>query len=191
MGPKLFQLPILLVLAYLGIGYVSWILAVLILGYRGAPLTGTRPLTLALLSSFIMLAWDLSMEADWSTIDRAWIWRRGGAYFGVPVSNFFGWYLTSFLFYLAFSLYLKARRLRSGPASRSFWRSAIFIYAICAGGNLLIERMPMAPAVVFDPTGIAWATQGILAVGALISTLVMGPMAAIAWLRLNEQLSQL
>ena len=34
MGPKLFDLPILLALAYVGMGYVSWILGLTILGYR-------------------------------------------------------------------------------------------------------------------------------------------------------------
>ena len=31
MGPKLFDLPILLALAYVGMGYLSWILALVIL----------------------------------------------------------------------------------------------------------------------------------------------------------------
>src|SRR5579872_335288 len=38
MGPKVFQLPVLLALAYLGIGYVAWILALLILRQAGKPI---------------------------------------------------------------------------------------------------------------------------------------------------------
>src|SRR5579864_3927398 len=34
MGPKLFDLPILLALAYVGMGYLSWVLAVVILDYE-------------------------------------------------------------------------------------------------------------------------------------------------------------
>jgi len=44
MGPKVFQLPLLLALAYLGIGYVAWILALLILGDADKPIHGTRVL---------------------------------------------------------------------------------------------------------------------------------------------------
>jgi hypothetical protein len=55
MGPKVTGLPILLVLAYLGIGYCSWVLGLLILGYRDKPLAGTRVVVLPLLASGIML----------------------------------------------------------------------------------------------------------------------------------------
>ena len=42
MGPKLLQMPVLLVLAYLGIGYCSWVLGLLILRNRDKPLMGAR-----------------------------------------------------------------------------------------------------------------------------------------------------
>jgi putative membrane protein len=41
-----------------------------------------------------------------STIDAAWIWEDGGAYLGVPISNFAGWYLTVFAIDLLFALCL-------------------------------------------------------------------------------------
>jgi len=40
MGPKLFDLPILLALAYLGMGYLSWVLAVVILDCQNEPHLG-------------------------------------------------------------------------------------------------------------------------------------------------------
>ncbi len=137
-----------------------------------------------------MLAWDLSMEADWSTVDRAWIWRDGGAFFGVPISNFFGWYLTAFLFYQAFALYCRSRPLIPPPSSQSYWGAAILFYGVCAVGNLLILRLPMAPPVVADASGKQWMTMDILGACALMSLLVMLPMALLAWLRLKEQESE-
>ena len=191
MGPKVMQVPILLVVAYLGLGYISWILGLLILGYRDKHLVGVRVVALPLLASLIMVAWDLSMEPDWATIDRAWIWQGGGAYFGVPVSNFLGWYLTAYLFYQSFALYCRARPVLSPPSSQSYWRASILFYGICAAGNLLILRLPMAPPVVTDPTGRPWATENILGTCALMSVVVMGPIALLAWLRLKEQESEL
>jgi putative membrane protein len=57
MGPKILQLPVLLALACLGIGYVAWILALLILGHMDKPLQGTGVLALPALATLIMLAW--------------------------------------------------------------------------------------------------------------------------------------
>ena len=50
-----------------------------------------------------MTQWDVVMEPAVSTIAKAWIWHDGGAHFGVPLSNYAGWLLTSWLFYQAFA----------------------------------------------------------------------------------------
>jgi uncharacterized membrane protein len=186
MGPKILDVPVLLVLAYLGIGYCSWVLSLLIIGSRSRPFGRRRMIAVPLLASFIMLAWDLSMEAIWSTLDRAWIWRDGGSFYGVPASNFFGWYFTSYLFYQAFAVYCGASRRREVPFSRTYWRSAILCYGVCATGNLLIFKAGLFPTGVTDASGRHWITTDILVACALISVLVMAPMAVLAWHRTQE-----
>jgi uncharacterized membrane protein len=187
MGPKVLGLPLLLVLAYLGIGYCAWVLGLLLLGYPDRPLAGVGLVGLPLLASLLMLAWDLSMEADWSTVDRAWVWRDGGSFYGVPLSNFLGWYVTAYLFYQAFALYCSGRPIAPAPAGRSFWRVAIAFYGVCALGNLLILRLPMAPPVVTDPTGRQWTTMHILWADAWISLLGMGTVTVVAWWRAERR----
>lgn len=188
MGPKVFHVPIMLILAYLGMGYCSWVVGLLILGYRNKLLTAARVVALPLLASLIMLAWDLSMEAIWSTIDRAWIWLDGGMFFGVPVSNFLGWYFTAYLFYQAFALYCRFTPIQPAPDSRSYWRAAILCYGVCAFGNLLIFRSGLFPTAVIDATGRHWLTMNILITCTLISVLAMGPVAVLAWHRLKVQM---
>ena len=193
MGPKLFQLPVLLALAYLGIGYVAWILALLILDYAGKPIRGTRIFALPLLASLIMVAWDLAMEPNWSTLDRAWIWRDGGAYFGTPASNLFGWFLTAYCYYQAFALYCAAKSGAATPIKapllpERFWSPAILVYAVCALGNVLILKLPMAAPIVADASGRRWLTADILHSSVLVSLLVMLPFALLAWLRMRERL---
>jgi len=186
MGPKILQLPVLLALAYLGIGYASWILALLILRCVDRPIRGERVLTLPLLASLIMVAWDLSMDPNWSTLTHAWIWRDGGAYFGVPLRNFFGWFLTAYLYYQSFAFYCRANPIATPPPEQGFWRPAILVYAICALGNLLVLWQPMAPPIVTDPSGRQWLTANILADCVLVSLVVMVPLAALAWVRLRD-----
>ena len=122
-----------------------------------------------------MLAWDIAMDPDWSTVDHIWVWHSGGAYFGVPLSNFGGWFLTASLYYLAFALYCKMRPISSQPTLQVFWGLPILLYATCALGNLLLLRQPMAPPIVFDAAGKQWHTGDILVSCILISLLVMTP----------------
>jgi uncharacterized membrane protein len=119
-----------------GLGYLSWVLALVILECQNKALTGRNIFLLPLAASFVMTAWDLSMDPVWADIDHAWVWRDGGPYYGVPVSNFFGWSLTAYIFYQIFALYLQNRELM--PLRTSHWRLAILFYAASAAGNLLV-----------------------------------------------------
>ena len=181
LGPKLFHVPILLGLAYLGMGYISWTLALLILGNAKNPLA--RVVALPLIASFLMVAWDFSQDPIWSTIERLWIWPHGGAYFGVPVTNFLGWYLTVYLFYQLFALYLWRRSAVLNPPLR-YAQLAILFYAVCATGNLLLLGTP--PATASDPSGAMWNVRDILGASALVSIFTMGAFALVAWVRLAD-----
>ncbi|MDR3774598.1 MAG: carotenoid biosynthesis protein [Terracidiphilus sp.] len=179
MGPKLFHVPILLGLAYIGMAYVSWTLGALIAGRTPA----TPLLAVPLAAGFIMVAWDLAQDPVWSTVLHGWVWQDGGPWFGVPVSNYFGWYSTVFLIYLCFALYL---RRRPAQANANHGRAAILFYALCALGNVAQAFGHPSPAVVQDPTGHAWRVADITAASALVSIFLMGAFAVLAWIRLDQ-----
>ena len=187
MGPKLFAVPILLGLAYLGMAYLSWTLARLILGNMQSPLKGSRVVTVPLVAAFIMVAWDFSQDPVWSTILHLWIWPRGGPYFGVPISNFLGWYLTVYVDYQLFALYLRDRSTNPDPLPASYWRQAVFFYAASAAGNILLIIPRAGLSLVSDPTGAKWNVSDITGTCALVSIFTMGAFAVLAWARLSEQ----
>jgi putative membrane protein len=187
MGPKLFQVPVLLGLAYIGMSYVSWALARLIFGNPHAPVAGMRVLALPLVAGFIMTAWDLAQDPIWATVLHGWIWRDGGPWFGVPVSNYLGWYGTVFVIYLLFALYLRRCPDASIALPPSALRPALLFYALCAAGNILQVLSTQASAVVLDPTGKQWRYADIATVSALVSIFVMGGFAAVASIRLVRQ----
>ena len=170
MGAKLGYVPILLGLAYLGMGYLSWILARLILDGKLAPV----------LAALMMTTWDLALDPIWSTVEHGWIWLDGGAYFGVPLLNFAGWMLTVFTFCQAFAIYLR-RRPSTAKVPAPYWKIAIIFYAIAAFGNCLqVFRLRWhAPAI--DPAGHVWQVAPILQICCVISVLGMGSYAALAW----------
>ncbi len=178
MGPKLLRLPLLLALAYIGMGYLSWIVASAILKYQNQPLSGKRLVLLPLLASFVMVVWDLSMDPVWANIDHAWIWRDGGPYYGVPISNFIGWYLTVYIFYQLFALYLRSHV--PNPPQPQQWRVAILFYAASAIGNLLVVAPASIPKIIVDASGRHWMTSHILWVSRLVSIFLMTPLSLIA-----------
>ncbi|HEY1986910.1 MAG TPA: carotenoid biosynthesis protein [Terracidiphilus sp.] len=189
MGPKLFQVPVLLGLAYVGMAYVAWTLARMIVGRPDAPVTGVRLVALPAAASFIMVAWDLAQDPVWATVLHGWIWRDGGAWFGVPVSNYFGWFLTVFTIYLLFALYV--RRYPSPPSSAQAngWPPILF-YALCAGGNVLQLIPAQAAPIVHDAAGTPWRTAEIVSASALVSIFVMGGFVSVASIRLIEERSK-
>src|SRR6266849_5394850 len=135
LGPKLFLVPILIGPAYLGTGYLAWMLARVILGAREQRLPGYFIFTVPVLASFIMVSWDLSFDPIASTIRHQWIWQQGGSYFGVPFSNFMGWFLTVFVFFQLFALYLRGRQnsyAQVQARSREYWLQAVVFYGVIA-----------------------------------------------------------
>jgi putative membrane protein len=179
MGPKLWHVPVLLGLAYIGMAYVSWTVARAILGPVG--FAGARVLAVPLLASAVMTSWDLAQDPVWATVLHGWVWRDGGAWFGVPASNYLGWYGTVFVIYLLLAVYLR----KSGDAAGANGSAgpALLFYALCAAGNVLQVLPRQATAAVADPTGRVWQVADILHGSALVSIFVMGGFAVLGWMR--------
>lgn len=174
MGPKLFHVPLFLGIAYFGMGYLSWIVAELILN-SGRFSMKARIFVVPALAALIMTCWDLSQEAIWSTVLHLWIWTKGGAYFGVPWSNFFGWYLTVYVIYVCFACILAAdSKIVGFRWDRKYSWAAITLYALSAAGNLLLLIPHPVIETVADPTGTQWRVKDVTLAGALVSVFVMG-----------------
>jgi putative membrane protein len=186
MGPKLFVVPLLMGPAYVGMGYVSWTVAWVILGPRSNDAAG-QVVTLPLAASFVMVAWDLSFDPALSTIGHYWIWVTGGAYFGVPVSNFLGWFLTNYLIYQFFMLYTQRRPATASLRQPAHARLALIFYAVCAGGGVLRALSPSPQSLVTDPTGTLWRIGDINGACAVAAFFVMGAFSLLALVRLSTQ----
>jgi len=178
MGPKLGHVPVLLGLAYIGMAYVSWRVAGAIVGPAG---WGARGLEVPLVASAVMTSWDLAQDPVWATVLHGWVWRDGGAWFGVPVSNYLGWYGTVLVIYLLFALYLRRRGKVAGAHAAA--GPALLFYAMCAAGNVMQVLPRHGHAVVADPTGKLWQVADITHASALVSIFVMGGFAALGWVR--------
>jgi uncharacterized membrane protein len=168
MGPKLFLVPLLIGPAYFGVGYLSWTLARAIFRDEDARLSGLLSFATPAIASFIMVSWDLTIDPMMSTINGSWVWHNGGSYFGVPVSNFLGWYLTVYVFFQCFTLYAK-RRVASYAKMRGYWATPLFAYTSIIIAPILGLLLGTETAAVFtDPAGHQWQGQDIHSVAALV-----------------------
>jgi uncharacterized membrane protein len=175
LGPKLFMVPLLIGPAYFGTGYVSWVIANVLLDADGRR-DAKAMIGVPLVGAFIMVAWDVALDPGSSTFGNIWTWERGGGYFGVPFTNYLGWYLTVYLFMQAFAWY-DARRNAPVPAlPTSHWYQAPAFYGVMALDFVAAYAgQPNAP--IPDATGKVWQAGDLFATGAIMGLFVMMPFA--------------
>ena len=185
MGPKLFLVPLLIGPGYFGVGYLSWTLARAILGDEDARLGGRRWFATPVIASFIMVSWDLTIDPMMSTITGNWIWHYGGTYFGVPLGNFLGWYLTVYVFFQAFALYARGR-FATRPRVRGYWATPLFAYASIVATPILGLLLDTDTSVVTDAAGHPWQAHDIRSVAGLVSLFTVLPFWLLAVFKIRE-----
>src|SRR5260370_27490709 len=152
LGPKLFLVPLLIGPAYFATGYLAWVLGTVLIGDVGRKGSWFTTFAVPFIASFAMVAWDLGFDPSASTIHHTWIWEQGGGYFGVPLTNYLGWFFTVYVFFQLFALSLRLRRTSSIDAAsafpRTYYAQALIMYAVIGlafvvaylvgGGNTLV-----------------------------------------------------
>lgn len=186
LGPKLFYVPLMIGPAYLSVGYMAWVLATILAGdvRRGAGAFST--FATPFVGAFIMVLWDVTMDPSTSTVQKWWIWESGGGFFGVPVSNYLGWFLTVYVFMQLFALYLRARApVPELLQSKSYFIQAIAMYAIVALGFVLTFLVEDS-APVTDATGAAWLSGDIYETAAITGLFTMMFVVALAAIKVVQ-----
>jgi len=132
MSPFAGNVPVFVLSAYVLMGYVSWALAALI----ARPLSGRASkadwLIVPLLAAGLMVVWDLSMDPLRATVEGRWTWIDGGDHYGVPDSNYVGWFMVTWLMFQAFAWYLKRRGTTARHPDRLMALSVPIMYAAFA-----------------------------------------------------------
>jgi uncharacterized membrane protein len=165
LGPKFLGLvPYLIPAAWFMMMYPSLVIAEWI-APRGDG--WKRGLMVAALGGIIMTAWDVLMD-PMMVRGQHWVWEIEGAYFGIPLQNYWGWWLTTFSVFLVYWL---VTRQNGEPAKVRDDRLAIVSYAITGLSGFLVCLDP-------DATGLGGA--------ALAGFFAMFPWAVMGWIRAGE-----
>lgn len=175
-------IPIIVGPLWFGMGYFAWIIAGILLGRTGPRLIGTfETFARPIVAAFVMTQWDAVMDPPEATISKAWIWHDGGGHFGVPLSNYFGWLLTAWLFYQAFALYL-GRRTMAAPTiqrRRTFGLVAVLFY-LSSGLTHVTAWFIGQSGEVADAAGHIWRVQDVreATVAVMLFTMLFTSMLA-------------
>ncbi len=97
---------------------ISWFLMALP-SYGLAARVARRPWQRILVGSLILLLWDLVLDPAMSHVTKYWSWSEAGPYFGMPLFNLFGWYVTGLALLGALHVLRVTRWMASVP--RSVW----------------------------------------------------------------------
>src|SRR2546421_8444185 len=184
LGPKLFLVPLLIGPAYFATGYLAWVLGTVLIGDVRRKSSAFTTFAVPFIASFAMVAWDLGLDPTSSTIHHTWIWEQGGGYFGVPLTNYLGWFFTVYVFFQLFALYLRLRKAsREGeePAlPRSYYAQAIVMYAVIGLVIVVNYVVGSTNMAITDAVGIVWQTRSIAEAEVTVSIFTMLFAAALA-----------
>jgi putative membrane protein len=187
--PHIGAIPLIVGPIWFVIGYFSWVVAGILLDDADFRLQNRfNAIVLPIAAAFVATQWDLVMDAPSATISKAWVWHDGGAFFGVPASNFFGWLLTAWLFYQAFALYLRqhaAALTHAAAQSRAFRLLAVVFY-LCAGLTHLTPWLAGQAGETADGGGHIWRIQDLRESAVLVMIFTMGFTALLAFARLSQ-----
>jgi uncharacterized membrane protein len=188
--PRIGAIPLIVGALYVGMGYAGWVIAsVLLDGSVERPKNVLSLFGRPVSAAFVTTQSDVVMDPPGSTLSKAWAWYDSGGYFGVPLTNFFGWFLTTWLFFQAFAFVGYVRRNRPSQALRSeaFWSIPILLYLSTGLSN--IAPLFDANARVTDAGGRVWFAADIRETAAIVALFTMTPTSLLALARLWQRKS--
>src|SRR6266581_6861102 len=175
LGPKLFLVPLLIGPAYFANGYFAWVIGTVLVGQVRRGSNALLTVAVPFIAAFVMVMWDLTLDPRASTIQRQWIWEQGGGYFGVPLTNYLGWFFTVYLFLQLFALFVRFRpgkeTARTFP--RSHYAQALLTYAVVGLTPVLTFVIGGSNSLVTDAAGVVWQTRSIAESVVIVSIYTM------------------
>ncbi|WP_305783763.1 carotenoid biosynthesis protein [Symbioplanes lichenis] len=171
-SPRIGDFPVQVAVAYCAIGMISWLVASTLLDNadrrladRDDPARRITVVTLPALAAAVMTMFDVGTDSAASTIQHAWVWDNGGGVFGVPWTNYLGWWFVTYIFFQIFALVL----FRGGATTRAAddtrrepLAQAVTVYFLLAAVTM-IQFFTQENEVVVDAAGQTWNTGDLYA----------------------------
>ena len=165
--PKLFLVPIQIGPIYFGLGYVCWLVASTILDRADEHLNLAERrgrinlVALPALAAAVMTAFDVGTDSVASTIANVWIWEEGGGFFGVPFTNYLGWWFVTYLFFQAFAWMIARRTPEQAPRPGNMLAPALMYGSLGLSAISFFIVSKNSSEVAIDAVGKTWEVAAI------------------------------
>jgi len=84
-----------------------------------------------LLGSLFMVLWDVSLDPAMTKAFPFWVFGTSGVYFGMPLVNWFGWFVVSLVILVGYEVLRGAREIKSAWAPWVYLLNCLFPLTIC------------------------------------------------------------
>jgi putative membrane protein len=146
LGPKWFNLvPLLIPLSWFTMCWACWVIA----------RRRTFGVAAIVLGTALLVAWDLLLDPAMSKVTSYWVWGEAGSYYGMPLSNLFGWGVTGLLLFIILS--------KTTPEPGSSLLFALSVYAVNFAlplGFCILNQYWLAVAAGVGSATAAWILAG-------------------------------
>lgn len=147
-GPQVLRVPLIIPMAWFAMIYGAWQTSIRFLRADHRHWDGWLIWQMISLTACLMVLWDLVMDPNQAAAG-GWTWSGRGGWFGVPVRNFAGWFVTAAAALLPYLLFTSRTPVRNTD-SRVFTFLPILLYflitALAAVKSAVAGRI--IPAVV-------------------------------------------
>ncbi len=140
LGARLGHVPILIPLAWFMMVYPSWKVAQALLRGSESDSSLLGITALSCVGAAVMTGWDVVMDPGMAAAGN-WVWEHGGTYFGVPLRNYAGWLLTTFLVYWIAG-WLGRTAKRTASVDLVFASLPVLVYALFALRYITAADLP-------------------------------------------------
>ena len=157
MGPRFLGVPLVVPMMWGLYAYLTYLIASSMIMRRG----GVGAVLRILHASLLMVVLDLAMDPFMVSEVHAWIWldEQGLSWFGVPASNFAGWFAVSFAIFLIHEVAAKRSPAPRATALAAPYACLVMFFASFTGPELAAPVAALLVLLLATPPIAAYAPR--------------------------------
>jgi uncharacterized membrane protein len=102
----------------------------------------------------------------------------------VPLTNYLGWFLTVYIFYQIFAIYLRKNTVKQ-QLNKLFLLNPVILYLL-TGLSFILMYFYVQPGTYIDAMGQLWDRRNIYETSAIVSLFTMVFVAFLSFVALNQ-----